>query len=91
MLAAQVDAVNCSQMPLQLRICMWPPAAMRFEPQMLQVGAKKAMSLAQQQGIPFVPVHHMEAHALTVRQGQVRLAGQSYQHHSPRHPEWSAP
>ena len=38
---------------------------------MLQVGARKAMSLAQQHGIPFVPVHHMEAHALTVRQGKV--------------------
>ena len=35
------------------------------------------MSLAQQQGIPFVPVHHMEAHALTVRQGMVQLTCQS--------------
>ena len=35
----------------------------------LQVGVKKAHQLAHQHGLPLVPVHHMEAHALVGRLG----------------------
>ena len=34
------------------------------------MGVRKGRSLARQHGLPFVPVHHMEAHALTVRQAR---------------------
>ena len=35
-----------------------------------QVGVRKARALARQHSVPFVPVHHMEAHALTARQAR---------------------
>ena len=34
------------------------------------MGVRKARALARQHVLPFVPVHHMEAHALTVRQAR---------------------
>jgi N6-L-threonylcarbamoyladenine synthase len=34
----------------------------------MQVGVLKAMALANQHNLVFLPVHHMEAHALVVRQ-----------------------
>jgi len=34
----------------------------------MQVGVLKAMALANEHNLVFLPVHHMEAHALVVRQ-----------------------
>ncbi len=36
----------------------------------MQVGVTKARKLAAEHGLPLVPIHHMEAHAMVARLGQ---------------------
>jgi N6-L-threonylcarbamoyladenine synthase len=36
-------------------------------PLSLDIGLSKGKKMAREHGLPFIPIHHMEAHALTVR------------------------
>lgn len=36
-------------------------------PLSLDIGLMKGKKMAREHGLPFIPIHHMEAHALTVR------------------------
>lgn len=51
------EAINIMVLRLSMCIC-------------IQVGVKKALQLAAQHQVPFIGVHHLEAHALMARQAQ---------------------
>lgn len=51
-------------------MCLWDVAALAGLSGSLVVGADYGKALALQHGLPFIPIHHMEAHTLTVRMVQ---------------------